>query len=102
MKIWHYLLIVCKHNHTWNIERVLEPFRKFKRYGMTDMHAATARAATGVQEEGLAAFVDIENLVKVPVAEEQASTEPAMRFATRELGEPLQKLLVNQLCVPAP
>jgi hypothetical protein len=59
------------------------------------VHTTTAWAAACVEKEGVAALVSIENLIKVAVAEEESSAKPAMWFVTCELGEPLQKFLVD-------
>lgn len=74
---------------------VYSPLREFEGNGVSNVHAPTAWAAAYVEEEGFTALVDIKNLVKVAMAEEESPTKPSMWFLTCELGEPLQKFLVN-------
>jgi hypothetical protein len=62
---------------------------------MPNVHAAATWATACVEKEGFAALVSIENLIKVAVAEEESPAKPAMWFVPCELGESLQKFLVD-------
>jgi hypothetical protein len=44
------------------------------------VQAAGTGAATRVEEEGLALFILVEDLVEIAVAEEEAATKPAVGF----------------------
>lgn len=69
---------------------------------MTKMQAPGARASTGVEEEGLAAFVSGEDLVEVTMAEEEATPEPAVWLMPGSFFETLEQLLVYNTSVPFP
>lgn len=67
---------------------------------MTQVQAAGAGAAAGVEEEGLAVLVAGQDLIEVAVAEEQASSQPAVRLVSGDPFEALQKRIVNGGSVP--
>lgn len=68
------LLVVRQHEYQRHVEYVLQPLGELEGDGVSQMQAAGARPAAGVQEEGLAALVSGQDLVEVAVAEEEASS----------------------------
>jgi len=44
------------------------------------VHGAAGGTAAGVEEEGLSSLVDVEDRFEVAVREEEAASEPAVRF----------------------
>ena len=54
------------------------PTGKLERDRVADVHGAAGGSAAGVEEEGLAALVDVEDGLEVAVGEEEATSEPAV------------------------
>jgi hypothetical protein len=69
---------------------------------MTQMQRITRRPPSSIQEERLPSLVLVEYLVKVPVREEEAPSQPAMWFLARQPLEPLEEFIVNQFRRPFP
>lgn len=61
---------------------------------MSKMHAVAAGSTSGVQEEGLALLIAIQDLVEFPVREEHSPAEEDMRSLPSELFKALEKGVV--------
>ena len=69
---------------------------------MAEMQCITGWSSACIQEKGLASLVCIKDLVKVPVREEEAASQPAVWFVTGEALEALEDWIVYELCCPLP
>lgn len=96
------LLVIRKHNHQRHIEYILQPLRERERNRMSQMQRVARRSASGVQEEGFAVLVLVQDAVEVPMRKEQASSEPAVRLVAGQALEALEELVVDQLGCPFP
>ena len=93
-------LVVRKHEDQGYVEDVLQPFRKLEGDGMTQVQAPGTGSSPGVEEEGFAALVLVENPVEVSVAEEQTPPQPAMGLVAGHLLEAIEDFLVDDLGIP--
>lgn len=96
------LLVIRQHEDQRHVETLLQPLGKLHGNGVSKMQAASAWTSPGVEKEGLAALVGIEDLVEVAMTEEEPATEPAVGFSTSDPFETLEKSLVDRLRVPFP
>ncbi len=67
---------------------------------MTEVQTPCTGAAAGVEKEGLALLIRVQDLVEITMAEEQAAPEPAMSLVAGELLKPVNDSLVKQRGVP--
>ena len=89
------LFVVRQHEDQGHIKDLLQPSCELEGDRVAQVEAAGAGSATRVQEKGLAVLVLCEDLVKVAMAEEEASSEPAVRLPARHSLEPLEEFLVD-------
>mmetsp|Transcript_5657 Transcript_5657/g.22337 ORF Transcript_5657/g.22337 Transcript_5657/m.22337 type:complete len:276 (-) Transcript_5657:172-999(-) len=82
----HALLVIRQLDHQRHLERVLQPLGELEGDEVAHVQRLRARAAAGVQVEGLALLVRVQNLVELAVREEDAPPEEGVRPDT---GEPL-------------
>ena len=66
------------------------------------MQRVAGRPSAGIQEEGLASFVCIEDLVEISVREEEAASQPAVWFVAGEALEAFEDGFVYELRCPFP
>jgi hypothetical protein len=66
------------------------------------MQAARTWSSSGVEEESLAFLIAVKDLVEVTMAEEEPSSQPAVRLVARQALEALEDLGVDALRVPFP
>ena len=64
------------------------------------MQATGTGASSGVEEEGFAALIAVENLVKVTVTEEKATTQPSMRLSASDPLEAFEEGFIDPLRLP--
>lgn len=94
------LLVIRQHENQRHVKHILQPFRKLQRDGVSQVQTAGAGPAAGVEEEGLAVLVARQDLVEIAVAEEQASSQPAVRLVSGDPFETFQELVVDGGGVP--
>ena len=91
------LFVVGHHDNQGNIEGVLKPFCELEGNGVANVDTVGGRAAAGVEEEGLALLVTVEDKLEVAVGEDDASAEEAMGLLARDPLEAIEESLVDLL-----
>ena len=91
------LLVVGHHDDQRNIEGVLKPFCELEGNGVAHVDTVGRRAAAGVEEEGLALLITVEDKLEVAVGEDNASPEEAMGLLARDPLEAIEQGLVDLL-----
>jgi len=74
------LFVVRQHEYEGYVEHLLQPARELQRDGVSQVQAAGTWTTARVEEEGLALFILVEDLVEIAMAEEEAATKPAVGF----------------------
>jgi len=69
---------------------------------VSNVQAIATRTTASIDEERFAFFVVGKDFIEVAMAEEEASSEPAMWCVTRETLEALEQCVVYQSCLPFP
>lgn len=86
------LLVVRKHDDEGDIKHILQPLGEGERDHVTKVHAVAAGAAPGVEEEGFAGLVAVQDTLEVAVGEEHAPTEQDVWAVSGDGLETLQQL----------
>lgn len=91
------LLVICQHDDKRYIEGVLEPLGELEGNSVTDVDAIGRGAPAGIEEEGLASLISVEDELEVAVREDNSSTQEAMWLLPCHTLEPVQQRLVDLL-----
>lgn len=91
------LLVVGHHDNQRNIECILKPLCELEGNGVANVDTVGGRAAAGVEEEGLALLIAVENKLEVAVGEDNASPEEAMGLLAGDPLEAIEQGLVDLL-----
>ena len=75
---------------------------KLERNCMSHMHAITARSAPRVQKKRLALLMPIQDQIELSMAKDDASTHESMGPMARYSLEPVEKILVDEICAKVP
>ena len=69
---------------------------------MADVHGARRRTTASVEKERFTIFVAVEDEIEVSVREKQSPPKPAMGSVASQCLKPIEKGLIDQVCIPFP
>lgn len=94
------LFVVCQHEYQGHVKDILQPLCELQWDRVAEMQAAGAGTAARVQEERVTVFVSRQDAIKVAVAEEETTPQPAVRLVTSDALKALKKGVVDEARAP--
>lgn len=89
------LLIVCDLDHNRHVKCFLHPLAEDERDGVSKMEGFSGRSTSGIKIKWFLSLVGLQDVVEVPVAEENVASQEWVCLLTRELFD-LLNVFVEQ------